>query len=180
MDRHDTISELMDQYGTDVLHLAYSYVRNRQTAEDLAQEIFIKCYENLNSFQGKSGLQTWLYRIAVNHCKDYLKSWHHRKMVVGDFVTSVFQSSPEKELMEKAERDEVLEEVFQLPVKIREIIYLYYFQECTQKEISDICKINLNTVKARVARGKKLLKEAMSERRGYDGKGNAKSEKPHV
>jgi RNA polymerase sigma-70 factor, ECF subfamily len=101
-------------------------------------------------------------------------------MVVGDFVTSVFQSSPEKELMEKAERDEVLEAVFQLPIKIREIIYLYYFQECTQKEISDICKINLNTVKARVARGKKLLKEAMSERRGYDGKGNAKSEKPHV
>jgi RNA polymerase sigma-70 factor, ECF subfamily len=179
MDRHEIISELMDQYGTEVLHLAYSYVRNRQTAEDLAQEVFIKCYEKLESFEGKSGLQTWLYRIAVNHFKDYLKSWHHRKMVVGEYVSSFLHSGAEEEFLAKAERDEILEAVFQLPVKNREVIYLYYFKDCSQKEISEICGINLNTVKTRMARGKDLLKEIISERGVYYGKGAQKGEKPN-
>ncbi|MBT2644638.1 sigma-70 family RNA polymerase sigma factor [Bacillus sp. ISL-41] len=74
VEREEAIVELMERFGTDVLHLAYSYVRNRQTAEDLAKEIFLKCYKRFDTFKGNLQVQTWLYRIASNHFTDYLKS----------------------------------------------------------------------------------------------------------
>ncbi|PWW31241.1 RNA polymerase sigma (SigV) subunit [Cytobacillus oceanisediminis] len=183
MDRHGVITDLMDRYGTEVLHLAYSYVRNRQTAEDLAQEIFIKCYEKLDMFEGNSAIDTWLYRIAVNHCKDYLKSWHHRKMMVTDYISSFItakHSGAEWQFFEKQNKSELLEEVFQMPIKYREIIFLYYFKEYSQKEISEICGLNLSTVKARMVRGRELLKKLMTERGGADGEGFEKDKRSNA
>ena len=167
MEHHDTINQLMTEHGTHVLHLAYSYVRNRQTAEDLTQEIFIKCYEKLDTFKGDSTLQTWLYRIASNHCKDYLRSWYHRKIHVTGYISSLLtgsQASPEKQLMDHAENQELGEAMFKLPVKYREVIFLFYYQECTLKEVSEICNLNINTVKSRLTRAKELLKKYLTER----------------
>lgn len=167
MEHQETINQLMTEHGTQVLHLAYSYVRNRQTAEDLTQEIFIKCYEKLDTFKGDSSLQTWLYRIASNHCKDYLRSWHHRKIHVSGYISSLLtgsQASPEKQIMDQAENHELADAMFQLPMKYREVIFLFYYQECSLKEISEICNLNINTVKSRLTKAKKLLKDYLIER----------------
>jgi RNA polymerase sigma-70 factor, ECF subfamily len=167
VNRQSMITDLMGRYGNDVLHLAYSYVKNRQTAEDLAQEIFIKCYEKLDTFEGNSAIQTWLYRIASNHCKDYLKSWHYRKISVTEYVSSLYrdnQDGPEQVLLKKTASSELLSALFMMPVKYREIIFLYYYHEFTQKKISEICGLNLNTVKSRMARAKELLKKTLVER----------------
>lgn len=180
MDKHEIISDLMDRHGTDVLHLAYSYVRNHQTAEDLAQEIFIKCYEKLDTFQGNSSIDTWLYRVAVNHCKDYVTSWHYRKMHASDVISSYFtggSSSAEQDLIEQEEKTELLNEIFQLPLKYREIIFLYYYQQCTQKEIGDICGLNLNTVKSRMTRGKEILKKSLTKRGEWNGERTGRSKR---
>lgn len=167
MEHQETINRLMTEHGTQVLHLAYSYVRNRQTAEDLTQEIFIKCYEKLDTFKGDSSLQTWLYRIASNHCKDYLRSWHHRKIHVSGYISSLMtgsQASPEKQFMDRAENQELADAMFQLPLKYREVIFLFYYQECQLKEISEICNLNINTVKSRLTKAKRLLKDYLIER----------------
>lgn len=159
VDRHEVINDLMDQYGTSVLHLAYSYVRNRQTAEDLTQEIFLKCFEKLDTYRGDSGLHTWLYRIASNHCKDYLKSWYFRKTHVTDYISSFFKSSqagPEEQILQNDEKYQLQNALFSLPIKYREILFLYYYQECSQKEIGAICNLNVNTVKSRLTRAKEL------------------------
>src|SRR5690606_9777816 len=74
------IDELMQQYGEDVLKLVMQYVHNNSVAEDLTQEIFVKCYRALPSFQNGSSLKTWLWRIAINHSKDYLKSWYAKNV----------------------------------------------------------------------------------------------------
>ncbi len=175
--------DLMNQYGTSVLHLAYSYVRNRQTAEDLTQEIFLKCFEKLDSYRGESGLQTWLYRVASNHCKDYLKSWYFRKTHVTNYISAFFKSSqagPEEMLLQNDERYQLQDALFSLPIKYREILFLYYFQECSQKEISAICNLNVNTVKSRLTRAKELLKKTLDER-SYEYGGSVKAgEKPTV
>ncbi|WP_181884468.1 sigma-70 family RNA polymerase sigma factor [Neobacillus piezotolerans] len=107
MKDNDWLGGFMDQYGTSILHLAYSFVRNRQTAEDLAQEIFIKCYEKADSFRGESKIHTWLYRIAVNHCKDHIKSWHYRKVHVSEYFSSLLkgqQHGAETQYFAKAEQ----------------------------------------------------------------------------
>ena len=64
---------LVKKYKTKVFNLAYSFSRNRETADDLAQEVFIKVYYALEKFKFKSGFGTWLYRIAINHFKDYMR-----------------------------------------------------------------------------------------------------------
>ncbi|MGV2939564.1 sigma-70 family RNA polymerase sigma factor [Mesobacillus sp. LC4] len=167
MRRDKVIEELMDEYGTKVLHLAYSYVRNRQTAEDLAQEIFLKCFQKYETFEGEAQLQTWLYRVASNHCKDYLKSWHHRKVLVSGYISSKLggqEAGPEKQLIQNAENQELVDAMFKLPLKYREIIFLYYYQECSLKEVAAICNLNINTVKSRLTRAKELLKAILQER----------------
>ena len=72
-DKEDLIDEIMNKYGQEVLQLVYSYVNNKEVAEDLTQDIFVKCYKSLHTYKGNSNLKTWLWRIAINHCKDYLK-----------------------------------------------------------------------------------------------------------
>lgn len=183
MDNKEVITDIMSRYGTQILHLSYSYVMNRQTAEDLTQEIFVKCYEKLHTFKGDSSLETWLYRIAVNHCKDYLRSWQFRKVSATDYISSFFSSNEapaEQEYFAKAEQAGIRDAVFRLPVKYREIIFLYYFKEYSQKEISDICHVNLNTVKARMARGRELLKKYLSERGVWDGEGIERDKKSNA
>ncbi|WHX40401.1 sigma-70 family RNA polymerase sigma factor [Mesobacillus sp. AQ2] len=179
MDKHKMISDLMDQYGTSVLHLAYSYVRNRQTAEDLTQEIFLKCFENLDTYRGEAGLQTWLYRVASNHCKDYLKSWYFRKTHVTAFISGFFKDSqpgPEEQFLQNDENYQLQDALFNLPIKYREILFLYYFQECSQKEIGAICSLNVNTVKSRLTRARELLKKILDER-SYEYGGSVEADK---
>lgn len=173
MQNHELLSDLMDRYGTAILHLAYSFVRNRQTAEDLSQEIFIKCYQKLHTFNGNSAIQTWMYRIAVNHCKDYIKSWHYRKVHASEYITTLVkghQHGPEAHYFTKVDQEELINDIFRLPIKYREVIMLTYFHELSMSEISDVCGVNINTVKARVAKAKKLLKKSITERSPEHGK----------
>lgn len=79
-DKEDLIDEIMNKYGQEVLQLVYSYVNNKEVAEDVTQDIFVKCYKSLHTYKGNSNLKTWLWRIAINHCKDYLKSWYNKKL----------------------------------------------------------------------------------------------------
>lgn len=76
------LEEIMLEHGSDLVRLAFSYVKDKETAKDMVQNTFIKCYENLDGFRYESSLKTWLYRITINQCKDYLKSWNYRKVQV--------------------------------------------------------------------------------------------------
>ncbi|MBU9712816.1 sigma-70 family RNA polymerase sigma factor [Evansella tamaricis] len=165
-DKEERLDQLMTSYSQGILQLVYTYVKNHTTAEDLTQEIFIKCYEKMDQYKGRASLRTWLYRVAINHCKDYLRSWHHRKVTIHD---KLFEYLPSKDkqlesLIVEKSRDEILSEsVLNLPIKYREIIYLYYFEELTLDEISKTTLVNLNTVKTRLTRAKELLKKSLKE-----------------
>lgn len=165
-DREAAIDKIMDQYGQEILQLAYSYVKNKAIAEDLTQEIFIKCYKNLHHFKRKSKLRTWVWQIAANHCKDYLRSWHNRTMMICDEKAKTGSSQKEeveKQVIQKEEDKQLTEAVMGLPDPYREVIYLYYFEELTIKEISEVAEINKNTVKTRLKRAKDLLRESLEE-----------------
>lgn len=175
MNTEEIVTDLMDRHGTSILRLAYSYVRNKQTAEDLSQEIFIKCYQKMDTFQGESKIETWLYRLAVNHCKDYVKSWHYRKVHVTGVISSLFsgeQASTESQVMKEFAQHDLLEQILALPLKYKEVILLYYFHDFSLKEISEINNLNINTVKTRIVKAKELLKKSISERGEYYGQQN--------
>lgn len=160
------IDQLMDSYSDDVLHLVFSYVKNRTTAEDLTQEIFIKCYEKLGQFNNKSSIKTWLYRIAINHCKDYLGSWHYRKLNFSDKILDYLPSKSkhvEEEIISKDVANSLMSAVMDLPVKYREVIFLHYYEELSLANISKITGVNSNTLKTRLKQARELLKNKLKK-----------------
>ncbi|MCG7336243.1 sigma-70 family RNA polymerase sigma factor [Sporosarcina sp. ACRSM] len=163
-DKDALIDELMERYGQDILRLVYSYVNNSQIAEDLTQDIFVKCYKSLHTYSGKSKLRTWLWRIAINHCKDYLKSWYNRNVLVTEEEPANYRTTKqmvEDTVIQKEEDDQLIAAIMTLPIKYREVIYLFYYEELLIKEIAVLTEVSANTVKTRLRRAKELLKERL-------------------
>ncbi|CEG27114.1 sigma-70 family RNA polymerase sigma factor [Bacillus sp. B-jedd] len=166
LEREEIIDQLMQEYSDDILYLVYTYVKNRTTAEDLTQEIFLKCYEKLNQFNQQATLKTWVFRIASNHCKDYLRSWHYRKITLSDKISDYIPSKSkqvEEEIIANSEENRLTNAVMNLPLKYREVVFLHYYEELSLAEISKITTVNINTIKTRLKRAKELLKDKMME-----------------
>ena len=165
--REQIIDQLMNEYSDGILHLVYTYVKNRTTAEDLTQEIFIKCYEKLGKFNQQASIKTWVYRIASNHCKDYLRSWHYRKITLNEKMINYLPSQSkhvEEEVIMKSEENNLASAVMALPIKYREVVFLHYYEELSVTEISKVTIVNVNTIKTRLKRAKELLKDQMTRR----------------
>jgi RNA polymerase sigma-70 factor (ECF subfamily) len=157
----------MIEHGNDVLYLAYSYVKDRSIAEDLAQEVFLSAYIHLDTFQFHASIKTWLFRITVNRCKDYLKSWSYKTTIVTNVIEFALGTPREKEtvkiLIDKDEKARLAEIIFSLPLKYREVIYLFYFEEMSLNEITGLLNVNINTLKSRMKRAKEILKKEMEK-----------------
>ena len=154
-------AEIIDKYGQDILKLVCSYVNNKALAEDLTQDIFVKCYKALPAYKQQSSVKTWLWRIAINHCKDYLKSWYNKNVVEmqneGAFCSN--GEMVEGAIIQQEEEAQLAAAVMKLPIKYREVIYFYYYEELTIKEISAVINVNENTIKTRMKKAKALLKK---------------------
>lgn len=164
MDKEALLTELMNEYGNGVLKLIFSYVHQQDIAEDLAQEVFVKVYQKIDQFEQRASLKTWLYRIAINSSKDYLKSWHTKNVQTseeGNMIEHMVDlRTPESNLIERTEEEELVTKVLSLPLMYKEVIYLYYYEEYSIQEISELLQINKNTVKTRLFQARKKLKQS--------------------
>ena len=169
MDREEKdslLEKLMIDYGNELVRLAFYYVKDAEVAKDLVQNTFIKCYKNLDSFRFDAQIKTWLYRITINECKDYLKSWHYKMVQVKSFIQETTKSiipSPEKTVMEKYHNEEIKKTISTLPKVYREVVYLYYYDALTSEEIATVLNISANTVKTRLRRAKQRLELILKE-----------------
>ncbi|MED4205698.1 sigma-70 family RNA polymerase sigma factor [Neobacillus mesonae] len=164
VDKEELIDEIMNRYGQEILQLTFSYVNNKAVAEDLTQDIFVKCYKNLHTYNGKSKLRTWLWRIAINHCKDFLKSWYNKNVVITEEAPAMNVTKKEmveEKVIQKEVDDQLITAVMSLPIKYREVIYLHYYEDMQIKEIALLTEVSNNTIKTRLRRAKELLKERL-------------------
>ncbi|MDG5786965.1 sigma-70 family RNA polymerase sigma factor [Evansella sp. AB-P1] len=154
------IESLLGQYGTELKRLSFLYVKDHTLAEDVLQEVFIACYQNLASFREESSYKTWLIRITINKCKDILKKWSFRHIFTRPIMEGELTSNntPENQSVQKMEKDILAKSILQLPLKFREVIILFYYEELSVEEISSILQINKNTVKSRLKRSREKLK----------------------
>lgn len=150
------LTEAMDEYGHYLVRLAYSFVKERTKAEDIVQDVFIRYYINLEQFEGRSSVKTFLYRITVNECHNHFRSWAHRKIELTNMLSPLLpnKGSVEETALATEKSNEVAGAVGKLPLKYREVLWLYYYAELSVKEISEVLKISDNTVKTRLARGR--------------------------
>lgn len=146
--KQEYIEQLIVEYGDMVYRLAISRVKNKEEAEDIFQEVFLKVYEKMPEFVSKENEKYWIIRVTINLSKNLLTTAWHRKV------------SPLEEDVhfEEQEVSDVYFEVLKLPLKYRTIIQLFYYEDLSIEEISEIMKINSNTVKTRLRRAREKLK----------------------
>lgn len=163
------LTGLMREYATDLKRIAFLYVNDHSECEDIIQEVYISCFENLADFRHEANYKTWLTRITINKCKDHRKRWSVRNLLYKPLVGVMKKEhSAEDQYIHTENSREILKEVSSLPPKFKEVLILYYFHEMTMQEVSEILGIKHNTVKSRLLRGKKLLSGNL-ERGNWNG-----------
>jgi RNA polymerase sigma factor (sigma-70 family) len=159
----EVIEWIIDQYGESIVRLAFTYVKDKGRAEDIAQEVFIKCYQHLHTFRGEASLKGWVYKITTNKCKDELRSWTFRKVKPSKYDQESFltNQSAEEVVHSNQLEERISQAVLSLPVKYREVVILFYYENLPLKEICSMIQKSENTVKTRLRRARQLLKKKL-------------------
>ncbi|AST94247.1 hypothetical protein BC6307_06385 [Sutcliffiella cohnii] len=152
---------IMEEHGSSLLKLTYSYVKNWSTAEDIVQETFINFSQKYNQYRGESSLKTWLFQIAVNKSKDFLKSPKNKLSHLGISMVNLYskEKNADEKLIEMDEYQIIAKCLFKLPIKYREVLTLFYYEDLTIAEISRILSINESNVRTRLSRGREKFKK---------------------
>lgn len=151
------IEFLIEKYKDHVYATAFSVCKNREDSDDIVQDTFIQYFRNgRKEFESEEHIRAWLLRVAINKSKNLCRSfWRTKRIPFEDYMTELsFNSS---------ESVDVFRAVMNLPVKYRIICHLFYYEGYKIKEIAEMMSVNENTVKTRLARGRKQLKEQLKE-----------------
>ncbi len=141
--------ELMTRHERTVFRLCLRFVKNREDAMDLTQEVFIKAFEKLTAFRGDARFKTWLYRVAVNHCLNHVKKNSREFVEVNESIGSVNPSFHNR-LLEKERRAIVVQLMRKLPPKQKAILELRMNDNLSYEEIAGIVGRSVSTIKSSV------------------------------
>ena len=154
-----TVEELIDQHGDDILRLCLLYMGERQLAEDAFQETFVRAWRHLSAFRGESSAKTWLSHIAVNVCRDMLRTpWLRMRRSARSVEEMEHLPAPDA-----APRHELMDAIRALPDKYREVIVLVYAQDMKLREAAAQLRLPVPTVSTRLRRARARLAQLLSE-----------------
>lgn len=155
--REDAMIKMVNEWQLPLLRFCYIQLQDKGLAEDAVQETFMKAFRSLNSFRGECSEKTWLFRIAINTCRDMQRgNWfrHIDRKVSIDML-------PERVIQPVEDHLDLTLAVMQLPKKFREAIMLYYYQDMDTTEIGNTLGIAQSSVSNRLRRGRDLLRKAL-------------------
>ncbi len=165
-------ADIVNLYQHKLYQICYRMLGNKQEAEDIAQEAFVRAYINLHSYDQKRKFSTWIYRIATNLCIDRIRKkkpdYYLDAEVAGtdglDMYSQIAadEQLPEEAAMQMELQDRIQYEISRLPDKYRSVIVLKYIEELSLQEISEILDMPLGTVKTRIHRGREALRKQLN------------------
>lgn len=156
----DSIAELFRKYGDEILRTCLLFLKRREAAEDAAMETYLRAMRSIGRFRGGSSEKTWLVRIAVNVCKDTLKSPSYKNNLGSDPLLTL---SGRDELSAHETKAEVSAAVASLKPIYREAAILHFYNGFPVKEAAKIAGIPETAMAYRVKRAKALLRERLSD-----------------
>lgn len=174
----EAFEEIVVRYQHKIYTLCYRYTGNPEDARDLAQEVFIKLYRNIGQFQGRSSFSTWLYQVAGNTCKDYLRKQQHQRQQTTSLEEEIFvngesftpeklkdENTPETIYEEKERMTRLKQAIAGLSPEYRMVLVMREFQNLSYEEIARELDTSVGTVKSRLNRSRNALRSMFAERR---------------
>jgi RNA polymerase sigma-70 factor, ECF subfamily len=159
---------LVSRYEAKMLRYGYKFLSQYEDRQDVVQEVFIKAYENIKSFDISQKFSPWIYRIAHNTFINYIKKRQREPMTFFDPDTFFARDVHDESIEDKRKQAEIREILDQTLAKIdpkyREVLVLYYFEEKDYKEIAEILHVPISTVGVRLRRGKKIMRSIYKQR----------------
>ena len=157
-EKEKRMEEIYRQYRNNIYHLCLLYLKDRQRAEDAMQETFFRAWKRFDTYRGDSGEKTWLSAIAANVCRDWLRTpWLRLEKKSVPWDEAILQAAETQKDMD------AVRAVMSLPVKLREVITLRYYQEMTVPEIAEALRLSVSGVNARLAKAKNRLQPELRE-----------------
>lgn len=158
--------ELVSLYGNKLLRTSFLMVKDQAEAEDIVQETFIKVFKYIKGFKGESSLYTWIYRISQNLIKDRFKSQIY---TVPYEDNEVDFKTPEEIIINNIDREILKAELDNLNFIYKQVLVLFYFNDLSIKDISQILDEKEGTIKSKLSRGRVMLKEALEKGGDFSG-----------
>ncbi len=158
-DTPECFEQIVSEYQTQLRRLCCVLLKDVHLAEDAVQETFLKAYRSMGEFRKESSERTWLTRIAVNTCRDLLRSRWFRHI---DRSVKI-EDLPEPGAPAGLEDTSLYETILRLPVKQKEVVLLYFYQNMTMQEVSDILQISVSNVSRRLESARKTLRKKLEE-----------------
>ncbi len=149
------IEEIYKRHFDMVYRISFSYLKNPADAEDATADVFARLLRKNMTFQNADHEKAWLIRTTVNICKDSLRHWWSRRAPIDDGVEPADASS--------FEPDETLQAVMELPTRYKDVIYLYYYEGYTSREVADILKKPHSTVRGHLREARERLKGVLQD-----------------
>jgi RNA polymerase sigma-70 factor (ECF subfamily) len=169
-------AELVELYKDKIYHLGYRMLNQKQEAEDIVQETFLRVYTNLDRYDENQKFSTWIYRIATNLCIDRLRKRKpsfsiDAEMMDGEgtdlhAMLASDDAGPDEELILSETQHNIREAIQTLPDKYKTVVILRYLHDMSLQEISDVLDMPVTTIKTRVHRGREFLRKRLESEYG--------------
>ena len=158
----DQLEKYFQKYYHVCSRVAFTMIKNRADAEDIAQEVLLRLLLYQPEFKNEEHEKAWMIRTAINLCKDLLKSKWHTSTVGMETLPGAGEPYLQETFLEG---DDTLGAVLELPERYRNCLYLFYYEDYSIREIAGILEAPENTVKTNLKRGREALKQKLLERR---------------
>ena len=153
-------SALYDRYATDVLRVSYYYLGDRQKAEDITQDVFVKLLTVKPALvEGKE--KAWLLKVALNKCRDTWRNSWYKRVILGHPAFELFPAPDE--IGSLAEEQALTEAIGRLPSEVKEVVLLYSYQGFSVAEIAEMYNMAEGTVSSRLSRARSKLKGMLDD-----------------
>ena len=153
-----TVEQLYDLYATDILRFSYFYLGDRQKAEDITQDVFVRLITH-HPILEPGHEKSWLLKVALNRCRDHWRSSWVRRMVLGHPAFELFPAPDQ--IGSISDQASLAEAVNHLPSEFKEVVLLFYYQSFSVSEIASILSIAEGTVSSRLNRARARLKKEL-------------------
>lgn len=156
--------EVVTTYQSMVINVCYGFSGNREDAEDIAQDVFIKIWEKIHSFKNEASLKTWIYRIAVNASLNFIRKQKFHALLENldkAFLFAMEGHDPEEETRLKEQKNRVRKAIGLLPKNQRIAITLQNMRDLSYYEIAEIMETSVSSIESLIFRAKKNLRKKL-------------------